>query len=218
MCSRRLPIRLRGLIDTCSEAASSSVQVTVHMEVPAAEVKCVQVLLPAAVAAWWWSTGWCRLFCGCMVIRRDASVCIENAKNPLPVWRRMRYLLAGGSRSLIASGCVCLAKEKAYPQESGRAGYTYMSCPVFPGMLPASNFFQLRGPPEPLVAHQFSTPYYISSPRTCLVPLEPMQVLCICCPPESNLQICYPCCIILFVFSLAPAGFIWLWFPDTAGA
>ena len=113
---------------------------------------------------------------------------------------------------------MCLAKEKAYPRERGRAGYAYMSCPVSPGTLPASNSFQVRGPPEPLVVHQFSTPYYISPPRTCLVLLEPMQVPCICSPPESSLQICCPRCIILFVFSLSPAGFIWLWFLDTAGA
>lgn len=93
-----------------------------------------------------------------------------------------------------------------------------MSCPVCPGTLPASNFFEFSGPPEPLVVHQFGTPYYSSPPRTYLVPLEPTQVLCIRYPPESSLQICYPHSIILFVFSLAPAGFVWLWFPDTATA
>lgn len=216
MCSRSLLIRLRGPIHTSSEAVSSSVRVTVCTEVPAGAVRRLQVLLPAAVAVWWWSTGWCRLFPGCVVIRRDGSVGIENAENPLLVWRRTHCLLAGGSRS--HTGCVCLAKEKAYPWQRGRAGCAYMSCPVSPGTLPASNFLQLRGPPEPLVVHQFSTPYYISPPRTSLVLLEPMQVLCMRCPPESSLQICCPHCIILFVFSLAPAGFIWLWFPDTAGA
>lgn len=74
------------------------------MEVPAAAVKRLQVLLPAAVAAWWWSTGWCRLFHDCMVIRTDGSVCIGNTENPLPVWRRTRCLLAGGRRLLV---CVC---------------------------------------------------------------------------------------------------------------
>lgn len=43
-----------------------------------------------------------------------------------------------------------------------------------------------------------------------------MQFFCIWCPLESSLQICSPRCIFLIVFDLAPAGFIWLWFPDTA--
>jgi len=104
VCSRSFLIRPQGLIRTCSEAASSSARVTVCTEVPAAAAERLQVLLPAAVVAWWWSTGWCRLFRGCVVIRRDGSACNENAENPLPVWRRMRCLLTGGSRSLVGVG------------------------------------------------------------------------------------------------------------------
>lgn len=120
MCSRSLPIRLQELIHTCSEAASGSVRVTVCTEVPAAAVKCLQVLLPTAVAAWWWSTGWRRLFRGCVVIRRDGSVCIENAENPLPVWRRMRCLLAGGSRSLV--GMCAWQKKRHIPEREEEQG------------------------------------------------------------------------------------------------
>lgn len=138
-----------------------------------------------------------------MVIRRDGSVCIENAENPLPICRRTCCLLGGSSRLLMG---VCEPGEGQEITLRERRSRLCMSCVVSPGMFPASNFFQLREPPEP------------SPPRTCLVSLEPTRALCIHCPPERSLQICCPYGIILFAFSLAPAGFICLWFPDTAGA
>lgn len=100
-------------------------------KVPA--VKHLQVL-PAAAAVLRWSPGWWLHGYqeGWVSVQRIPFLSEED-------------VLPSGRRQQIASECVCLVKEKAYLQEKGRAGHAYMSYPVPPGLLPASQHFTAQG-------------------------------------------------------------------------